>query len=192
MDPERRDFERDDRDQPGDVESLLTGLAPARPKLDRDRVLYAAGERAGRAAARSRTLRIWQGLSLMLAVSTSVLSWQLATLPGVAPGPDRIDIAVDDQPPPTIDPDRVDEHPPEPAVREVVRAPNRVADIGTRPVSIDPEPARDVRPSYLAMRHLALTRGVDAIAGESSSGIGAGGDATYGHLRRTLAGPESL
>lgn len=187
MDHER---ERPDAEVERDaVESVLSSLVPTRTRIDRDRILYAAGEQAGRSLAeerareRSRSLRIWQGLTLALAVATGSLGWRLANVPTEPGRPLSPDVAADEAPTPPLvrdespDPAPVIEDDPE----EVV-----VAISDPRPVE---RPRRPFAGSsnFLAMRHVALTRGVDALPSETlTGGVPSTGNATYGHLRRTL------
>jgi hypothetical protein len=175
-----------------DVEGLLTRLAPAPSRLsrtDRDRLMFSAGEAAGRRNAtprRETSLRIWQGIAATLAIATAGLAWNvaaLATRAGVAERP----LIVQERPAPIAPEEPIAGGTPRDApvvpLPRVIPPPARTAIAALPPIRHTDDPR-----GYLAVRHVALTRGIDALPHHPPGGAAAPSDrpeATYGALRRS-------
>jgi len=139
------------------VEKLLAGFSAAAPRIDRDRLMFAAGQAsAGICFARPT---IWHASTAALAATTLALAFSLWSRPASPPSVPRPEVARHDAPPavraapaPAHAADQQDDVPPlatphcEPLLAQI--APN----------------------NYVRTREVALRMGLDAIGSPGSSG----------------------
>jgi len=123
------------------VEAALTSLRPAPSTLDRDRVMYLAGQAAGRRRERLASW-MWPCTSAAATIAACVLGLLLLERPGPEGNPQTADT---------------------PAARPVqteVPLPQWAA---TQPGSQETAGPLDADVRYLGLRHLVLTRGIEAL-----------------------------
>ena len=127
-----------------ELEAALRGLAPARPNINRDRIMFCAG----RASARRRN-RLWQGVSSTLAV---LLLVSIVYRPRPASLASRPEIIVHNMPTPSSRPAPVVDETRAEAFRRYVRTRRAVLDRGVEAIptssahrdsSIDPPLTRE-------------------------------------------------
>jgi hypothetical protein len=162
------------------IEQALASFAPAAPRLDRDRLMFLAGqvgahEVGGRRSEVGRAAWFWPASSATLAATSLALAIALFARP--APQPQLI--VRDATAPPAVAPE------PSVAVDErVATAPLRMATLAMN------SPVKSGE-SYLKTRDVAFRMGLDALGRPTAGGSGVSPGTTYIELLEGLATPAA-
>lgn len=189
---------------------MLKVFAPAASRIDRDRIMFAAGEHAAGHAVEVRpdpphpatvgrsVLRCWQAAAVLLGCSTLALSWtrfdgqvdpSIAVRPAT-PSSDETDVPRVRQTDIVANEPESPESDPEAALPiERPQPPVFVRRDRERPEPAERFDLHDGR-GYLALRHVALTDGVDALPSTGAAMNASPSALSYGRLRDLVVDPD--
>ena len=176
-----------------ELEQALAGMVPTTPEIDRDALMYRAGYVAARGlAAERRTVRFWQGSTVLMTAASVALAITLWQRPSAEPQPQFVKA-------PTVTPpvEAVADHETPSSENSAAPVAQSSPQISQVP-SIDPLLLADPSKNYLALRAVVLRRGVDAWPVEreaSSTGVPAaaptGPSTVRGLMEELLPPPPS-
>lgn len=169
-------YEHENQNRLSPLEQTLGGFVPAAPRVDRDRLMFLAGQAsAGPSVVGSRSVGgrswYWPASSAVLAATSLALAIALVTRP--APQPLIVQVPA----PAPVQPSEAVPAPVTP--REPAPAPRQWALTAAQPAAGE---------SYVKSRELALRMGLDALGAPRSSGSSSATSGTYRSLLEGLAG----